>query len=73
MKDKSINNQTLYRGRKPTSGNVRLRPVFREEPDIEKLGRAIIAFATTNMDCEIKGMRIKNGIIKESIMSKEMR
>ncbi|HCC35921.1 MAG TPA: hypothetical protein DEQ02_10005 [Ruminococcaceae bacterium] len=33
------------RGRPAESSRVRLRPVFREEPDIEKLGRAIMAMA----------------------------
>lgn len=28
-----------------TSRNIRVIPVFREEPDIEKLGRALIAIA----------------------------
>ena len=36
------------RGRKATSTNVRLLPEFREEPDIEKLGRAILALAMQN-------------------------
>jgi len=35
------------RGRPPESGNVRLQPIFRKEPDIQKLGRAIIAIATS--------------------------
>ena len=29
------------RGRKSESSNVHIRPVFREEPDIDKLARAI--------------------------------
>ncbi len=33
------------RGRPMTSRNVRVTPEFRENPDIEKLGRALIAVA----------------------------
>jgi len=33
------------RGRPSESRNVRVVPEFREEPDIEKLGRALIAIA----------------------------
>ena len=33
------------RGRKMRSDSVRLTPVFREKPDIEKLGPASIAIA----------------------------
>lgn len=32
-------------GRPPSSHNMRLTPEFRENPDIEKLGRALIAIA----------------------------
>ena len=34
------------RGRPSTSHNVTVTPEFRREPDIEKLGRALIAIAT---------------------------
>lgn len=33
------------RGRPMASRNVRVMPEFRDEPDIEKLGRALIAVA----------------------------
>ena len=33
------------RGRPPTSHDVRVTPEFRNNPDIEKLGRALIAAA----------------------------
>lgn len=33
------------RGRPSTSDNIRVVPVFREKPDIEKLGKAVIAMA----------------------------
>ena len=33
------------RGRPATSGHVRVTPEFRKEPDIEKLGRVLIAVA----------------------------
>ena len=54
LKPANTSKNPTCRGRKATSGNVRLRPVFREEPDIEKLGRAIIAMAVraTNMETD---------------------
>lgn len=36
------------RGRPLQSGNVQITPEFREKPDIEKLGRALIAIAINN-------------------------
>ena len=33
------------RGRPMTSNNVKVTPEFRDKPDIEKLGRALIAVA----------------------------
>lgn len=33
------------RGRPSTVDNIRVLPIFREKPDIEKLGRAVIAMA----------------------------
>ena len=36
------------RGRPMSSHNVSVTPEFREEPDIEKLGRVLIAIALDN-------------------------
>lgn len=41
--NKTNNEPSIRRGRRAESSNVRLRPVFREEPDIEKLSRAIVS------------------------------
>ena len=38
-------NKKSTRGRKMRSDSVRVTPVFREEPDIEKLGLALIEIA----------------------------
>ena len=43
------NNNQPRRGRKSASNNICIYPVFRKEPDIEKLGRAIIALAMRNI------------------------
>ena len=50
------NKPPTRRGRKTESRNVQLCPVFLEEPNIEKLGRAIIAMAMrhTNVDATDK-------------------
>jgi len=49
-----IRKQKSNRGRKAESCNVRLEPIFREEPDIEMLGRALIAMAVHAVDKEIE-------------------
>lgn len=41
------------RGRPIQSGNVRITPEFREKPDIEKLGRALIAIAINNAKAKV--------------------
>jgi hypothetical protein len=41
------------RGRKPTSSNVHIQPIFRTEPDIEKLGRAVMTYALINSDINV--------------------
>ena len=46
--------QKSNRGRKAESGNVRLEPIFCEEPDIEKLGRALIAMAVHAVNVEME-------------------
>jgi len=56
------NNKQPRRGRKAESSNVRLRPVFREEPDIEKLGRAIMAMAVSAAD--LAGQRQQINTVK---------
>lgn len=47
-KEKLILAKKRKRGRPIQSGNVRITPEFREKPDIEKLGRALIAIAINN-------------------------
>ena len=51
--DIKLPKQKSNRGRKAESGNVRLEPIFREEPDIEKLGRALIAMAVHAVNAEM--------------------
>lgn len=45
------------RGRPESSHNVRVTPEFRETPDIEKLGRALIAIAISNAEKNNSGKR----------------
>ncbi len=41
-------NNKRKRGRPSSAHNVRVTPDFREHPDIEKIGRALIAIAIEN-------------------------
>ena len=43
--EKNSKSNYKIRGRPANSGNIRLRPIFREHPDIAKLGRAIMSMA----------------------------
>jgi len=57
MSENDVKTQKSNRGRKAESSNVYLRPVFREEPDIEKLGRALIAMAVHAVNVEMEEKR----------------
>ena len=45
-------------GRRPVSGNVRIRPVFRKDPDVGRLSRAIIA-KILQKELDDEGMELK--------------
>ena len=55
--DIKIHKAKSNRGRKAESCNVRIEPIFREEPDIEKLGRALIAMAVHAVNVEMEEKR----------------
>lgn len=50
------------RGRPKESGSVRVTPEFRNEPDIEKLGRALIAVAKLMVEQK------KHGVADSALM-----
>lgn len=54
------------RGRPTTSGHVRVTPEFRREPDIEKLGRALIAIAVSMAEKKKAGSTGDTGTVSES-------
>ena len=45
----------IKKGRPDRSGNIRITPEFRDEPDIEKFGRALIAVALRIMEEKTAG------------------
>jgi len=50
-----ISKSKSRRGRKGESSIVYVKPVFRDEPDLEKLGKALIAMAVHSVNTETEG------------------
>ena len=60
LPDCSVMKEKHSKGRPIKSSNVRVTPEFRKDPDIEKLGRALIAIAKNLAETKMEAEKTHN-------------